>query len=239
MNPCVRRASLLLLSLFAGCRADEFERAPIEARHAWGVVRGYTAEDVEEVGRAAEELGPRVEAWMRPDRTRPLRIVVVPHRPEDRAVATTVENVSPLTSNVTPRFIVLRVDPPGPRRYLLAHELVHWNSVGVWQRLPIAVEEGMADMIADRVEPELGLVREAFLGRLGEPREEDVREMLAVPRGEERKLELRRHDMLYLVGRNIAHRIGVDGLRAWCEDAEKRHRVSIPNEWIQAGRAAP
>jgi hypothetical protein len=227
------RPAIGLLMLLSGCVTNAFERAPIEACHPWGVVRGYTSADVEQVSSFAEELAPRIESWMQPAESSPLRIVVVPQSPDQPAPASTPEVISLWTSRVLDRYIIIAIDAAGPRRFLLAHELVHWYAVGVWKHLPMTVEEGLADVLASRIEPELGVLHALMIGHRGDPRPEDYREMLALERGEEGRLDFKRKDMLYLVGNRIAERCGVRGLRAWCEEVERTGDASVLASWIE------
>jgi hypothetical protein len=231
------RLAFAVCLIVAGCRANAYDRAPIEARHPWGTVRGYRAADVESVGAMAEELVPRVEAWLQPVGAEPPRIVVEPEDRNRHVQAFTREELAPFSSRIVARFIALEVDHPAGRRYLLAHELVHWYAVGYWRQLPMAVEDGMGDMVACELNPEIGEVRRVFLGRLGDLSEQDVRETLAVSRDDYEKVQGRRKDMLYLVGLRIAKRWGVKRLSTWCQDAQSSGNASIPDEWIDIGRS--
>jgi len=136
------------------------------------------------------------------------------------------------------QFIAIRIDGSGPRRFLLAHELVHWYADWAWDHLPIAVEEGMADLVAAQLSPELGALRRVMLMH-HKPTVPDIRRMLEVERGTERGLDWRSREMLYLVGRQVAERIGIDRLRSWCLTAEATGSGHIPLEWLLDPSAAP
>ncbi len=218
---------LLALLAGAGCVSNEFDEAPIELACAVGIVRGHTQADVEQVARLAEKLDPLVKALVRPRQAAPLRIVVVPPHPRQPAEATCVFESG--SHDVWVRsHIAIRTEPELARSYLLAHELVHWHADWAWDHLPIAVEEGMAELVAGQLHREQGAVRDALLGSLGKHVERDVQRMLEVERGTERSLDLRSHQMLYWVGKKVAKRIGVDRLRSWCEQAKADGLGQLP-----------
>ena len=224
---------LLVLLAGAGCVANEFDEAPIELACAVGVVRGHTWADVEQVAKLAEQLDPLVQAMVRPRETVPLRIVVVPPHPSQPSESTCVFE-SDAHGTWVRRFIAIRTEPELARSYLLAHELVHWHADWAWDHLPIAVEEGMAELVAGQLLREQGAVRDAFLGALGKRLEGDSLRMLEVERGTERLLDVHSRQMLYWVGKSVAKRIGIDRLRSWCEKAKADGLGQLPLERFRA-----
>ena len=231
-RPARRGLALALVALAAlaasGCVSTEFDVAPLEHAGEVAVVRGHRAADVAEVARLAAELDPLVRAIVRPRAPERPRIVVQVECRERCCDAATTTARAGFAGLRTSRYIVLRVRDPGARRFLLAHELVHWYADWAWDHLPIAVEEGLADLVASRLNPTFGAQRRAFLEGLGPLTATDTRALLQVERGAEHGLPDRARERLYLAGARVAERLGIERLREWCEAAEAGGPAPIP-----------
>lgn len=226
-SPLHRAFAQLAALSCAGCVVSEFDQAPIEVTCAVGVIRGHNQADVEQLARLAERLDPQVAEIIRPRLAEPVRIVLVPPRDDQPSEATCVTTGT--TGAWRRQFIAIRT-ASGAASYLLAHELVHWHADWAWDHLPIAIEEGLAELVASNLIVEQGAVRDAFLSRFGELPSQDVQRLLEVDRGTERGLDLRSRQMLYWVGKNAARRIGVERLRLWCEQAAADGSGPLPAE---------
>ena len=236
-DPCIARSLLRAFAmaplLAAGsCITTEFDAAPMELQTTVAVVRGHREQDVRELQALAQELDPLVRALVRPRRPEQPRIVVQSAGAVCCADACTTTVPVGLLGLRRSRFIVIRDDAPGARRFLLAHELAHWYADWAWDYLPLAIEEGLADAVAMRLAPEFGAGRMAFLAGLGPLSATDVRELLRVERGDEYRLAPRAHEQLYLAGRQVVEALGVDQLRSWCDAAHAGDRARIPLAWF-------
>ena len=119
-------------------------------------------------------------------------------------------------------------------RFGVAHELVHWYAFGVWDRLPHAVEEGLADYIALQLAPELLDIRKADYGAtsVGMTPERRARVFACNEREWPRVSEEVRLDA-YAIGYEIVQRLGIDGLRSLCDRAEAEHLERVPVAWLE------
>ncbi len=144
--------SVLSLALFAlaSCASSAFDRAPMTCETGSGTVRGFDREEVAEVGRLVSELCPRIDQILRPERTEPVRVVVLDTAADPYAKAYTHEFVR--EGRIVDRFIVVGSEGRHLRGFIVAHELVHWLSDGAWDRLPLVLEEGLADLIASQLD---------------------------------------------------------------------------------------
>lgn len=209
--------SLTLLAL-ASCASTEFDRAPMTCETGSGTVRGSDAEDVAEVGRLVQELAPRVCEILRPERPELVRVVVLESAADPYAKAYTHEFVR--EGRIVDRFIVVGSESKHLRAFIVAHELVHWFSDGAWDRLPLALEEGLADLVACQLDR---AGREAKLYDLARvpPAEgfDEIEAALCVSRESWAGLTPAERDRAYWVGAIVVQRIGVEGLRGLCEQA--------------------
>lgn len=236
MHPCpvaslVRASGVASLLVASACVTSQFDDAPLDLQTTVAVVRAHREQDLQVIQALVEDLDPRVRAIIRPRRSEPPRIVVQPPGANCSADACTITMRHDLLGMRNSRFIVLRADAPCALRFLLAHELVHWYADWAWDCLPIAIEEGLADTVACRLDPEFGARRMAFLAGFSPLSAADVDRLLRVERGHEHRLPCREREQLYLVGRQIVDALGVDQLRSRC-DADGGSRRQPPIEWF-------
>lgn len=215
LRPMRAVLTIVLLAL-ASCASTEFDRAPLTCDTGFGTVRGFAAEDVEEVGRLVRDLAPRVQEILRPERAEPVRVVVLDTPADPNAKAFTHEFVR--EGHLVDRFIVVGSEGRHLRAFLVAHECAHWLADGPWDRLPLALEEGLADLIACQLDP---VGREAKLYDLGRVPPaasfEEIEAALRVTRETWAGLTAAERERAYWVGYVVASRLGVDGLRELAE----------------------
>ncbi|MBL8860743.1 MAG: hypothetical protein JNK02_01930 [Planctomycetes bacterium] len=221
---------LVLLAL-ASCASTEFDRAPLTCDTGFGTVRGFAAEDVEEVGRLVRDLAPRVQEILRPEHAEPVRVVVLDTPADPNAKAFTHEFVR--EGHLVDRFIVVGSEGRHLRAFLVAHECVHWWADGPWDRLPLALEEGLADLIACQLDP---VGREAKLYDLAHVPPaasfEEIEAALRVTRETWAGLTAAERERAYWVGYVVASRLGVDGLRELAEQAALDGVRFVPPERV-------
>ncbi|HTF86851.1 MAG TPA: hypothetical protein VK843_00460 [Planctomycetota bacterium] len=227
----MRKLNLLVLPLIfalCNCRA-----APprIEVVGALGSARSEDASVARMLATTGSILAPQVSRLLQVEAEPPF---VIWHMPEMHDGGLFVERN--FTGAIMDRRIgigdfLLQAQP----QFTVAHELVHWYATGIWDRLPHAVEEGVADTIALRFVPEWKQVRESELAM----------NLLAVtPARRSRALEVTERTWqsspmelrfdAYAVGFEIAHRIGIDGLHGLCERAAALDLERIPVAWLEA-----
>lgn len=222
--------SLALLAL-TSCASSAFDRAPMTCETGSGTVRGFDREEVAEVGRLVSELCPRIDQILRPERTEPVRLVVLDTAADPYAKAYTHEFVR--EGRIVDRFIVVGSEAKYLRGFIVAHELVHWSADGAWDRLPLVLEEGLADLIASQLDP---IGREAKLYDLARvPAAENFGEIeaaLGVSRETWAALVPAERYRAYWVGYIVTNRIGVEGLRELCAEAEAEGLRTVPIERV-------
>lgn len=147
-----RRSAVLILlaAAAAGCRSAA-PRPACSVENELGAVRAESlrcarrwASELEAAARALEPFLPGLRA-------RPVDLWVVPSLPQPEVHGQTYDD----------RIEVRASTPPEARRFLLAHELVHWRADDTWQRLPYVLQEGLGDWAAMRVDPIQGTRRRA------------------------------------------------------------------------------
>ncbi|MFO1010544.1 MAG: hypothetical protein U1F29_10825 [Planctomycetota bacterium] len=229
----MRAVLTLVLLALASCASTEFDRAPLTCDTGFGTVRGFAAEDVEEVGRLVRDLAPRVREILRPERAEPVRVVVLDTPADPNAKAFTHEFVR--EGHLVDRFIVVGSAGRHLRAFLVAHECVHWLADGPWDRLPLALEEGLADLIACQLDP---VGRAAKLYDLAHvpPRAsfEEIEVALRVTRETWAGLTAAERERAYWVGYVVASRLGVEGLRELCVEAQAEGLRTVPIERVLA-----
>lgn len=124
-------------------------------------------------------------------------------------------------------------------RFSVAHELVHWYASDPWDRLPHAIEEGLADYIALQLAPEF---RDARLEELARRRAE------MTPERRERAIALTEREWngapketrsdAYAVGYEVVERLGIEALRELCVQAREQGLARVPLVWIE-GKPLP
>lgn len=115
----MRAVLTLALLVFASCVSTEFDRAPLTCETGFGTVRGFAAEDVEEVGRLVRDLAPRVQEILRPEHAEPVRVVVLDTPTDPSTKAFTHEFVR--GGHLVDRFIVVGSEGRYLRAFLVAH----------------------------------------------------------------------------------------------------------------------
>jgi hypothetical protein len=112
--------------------------------------------------------------------------------------------------------------------WILAHELVHWHAVRSpsWCRLPQALEEGLADLVAD-----LALGLRAFASPPDEVPKGDWPNVL---RSKSRDLQRdsAASRRAHLLGRWVVARLGIDRTRLLAERARAFDFEEVPASWI-------
>ena len=209
--------TLSLLAL-ASCASTDFDRAPMARETGFGTVRGFAAEDVEEVTRLVRDLAPRVQEILRPERAEPVRVVVLDTPTDPSTKAFTHEFVR--EGQLVDRFIVVGSEGRHLRAFLVAHECVHWFFDGPWDRLPLALEEGLADLIACQLDP-LGHAAKLYDLAHVPPAVsfDEIEAALRVTRKTWAGLTAAERDRAYWIGYVVASRLGVEGLRELAEQA--------------------
>ena len=125
-------------------------------------------------------------------------------------------------------------------RFSVAHELVHWYASAPWDRLPHAIEVGLADYIAVHVAPAFRDERIAELDRrLASITPERREQALAVSERTWATTPREVRSDAYAVGFEIVQRFGIEGLRELCERAQREGRERVPIAWIEGSTLPP
>lgn len=223
----MRAALVLALLALASCASTDFDRAPMARETGFGTVRGFAAEDVEEVARLVRDLAPRVQEILRPENAEPVRVVVLDTVADPSAKAFTNEFVR--EGRLVDRFIVVGSEGRHLRAFLVAHECVHWFADGPWDRLPLALEEGLADLIACQLDPVGREAKFYDLARVPPAKSfDEVEAALRVTRETWAGLTAAERERAYWVGYAVASRLGVGGLRELAEQAAAEGAPFVP-----------
>lgn len=227
-RPRVMRVVIALALLpLASCVTSAFDSAPKTCETDSGTVRGYTTEDVAEVGRLVREFCPRVRELLSPKEPEPVRVVVVRSVSEPFPRPYTRESAR--DGRALGRLIIVGSESRHLRGFIVGHELVHWYADGVWDRLPLALEEGLADLIACELDPvgreakeyDLAMVRRAATF-------DEIESALTVSRESWISLSSAERSRVYWVGSIVARRLGIEGLRALSSTATADGLDEIP-----------
>ena len=225
-----RRRLVPLLILFAGslgaCRSGL-------SADTLATLRAPNRTDYDRVAGELIELVPRVQAtlgvWCGP----------VPH------VVLLSRNLPGMTRAECIRGEHIRIgrevreDPHGERS-TVAHELVHWFARGPWASLPLGVEEGLAQLVADELVPEYAAVERtsraillqlAARGDLG-PIDVD-RALENGPHGWEESPPLAA-PLAGALGHAIVLRVGRERLRDLCQRARAEGHADLDLELLYA-----
>ncbi|HUR28794.1 MAG TPA: hypothetical protein VM509_11450 [Planctomycetota bacterium] len=220
-------ASLCLAGLaFVGCATPpEFE-----SRVAFGSARSDDLELAVQLAQTGNELAPRICELLHVE---PAPFVIW-HVPDVPAAEFLVER-GPTGQILSRRIDIGDVGARRQMRFLIGHELVHWYARGVWDRLPHAVEEGLADELGLRFSEDLRLLRGTELAvALASVTPERRARVLAVNERSWKSASAELRFDAYAVGFEMVQRIGVDGLRALCERAEDEGLERVPVAWLGA-----
>jgi len=214
----------VLLSLLVGCQSNVFEvdRPPIERSAREGQVCAWSDADADRVAAELDRLTPAVRALKAVECERPL--VIVTHE-------TLLGDVDGMA---TSEVIFLGPDSRMFERFVLAHELAHYYRDDVWRLLPHAVEEGLADLVAEELEPNQGSF--VLLPRLTNiPLTIDRALLVSVLSAEhslvdppEQTIDMQSR----AIGFVVAIALGLDELRKLCERVRDEGLEQMPADWI-------
>src|SRR5262245_21486383 len=144
-------ASVLAGFLALGCLAPP---PPIVVATPYGEVRASSADKAREVADLLERLAPEVKAILPGAQDRPIDVwvqdelaVYLFHKRPD-----SVRGFTLLEDEFDAKRIHLQEGGQSP--WYLAHELVHALIGSTWAALPGILEEGLGDVIAERLNPE-------------------------------------------------------------------------------------
>ncbi len=212
----------VLILLLAGCRSATIEIPPIARSGPESYVRAWNAVDADRVAEAMERLVPSVRAIKQVAKPAPLVILCREGQPLGAL------------GGQTPVFVFLGADSRSREDLVLAHELSHWFGDETWDRLPHALEEGLAEHVASLVvTPVRSSNFQDYLFRM--PEHVGTKEFRAacaatfdVHADWDRAEEIRTR----VIGFVAATAIGVDGLRRLCERAEREGFEKVPTDWL-------
>jgi hypothetical protein len=216
-----------LILAACSCRAS----LPYEHRTATGVARANDLAQARSVGIMSELFLHRTAAQLGV----PPKVGFVVHYDDSVEGPNGIRVWRDRRGKVIDRRIELGGDSRDSQDFCVAHEMVHWNLQGVWTRLPVTVEEGLADYIALHLVPEFRDERERELReRLSnlDPELIDRAWMLEHATREDTAPEVR--SAAYAIGFDIVRRLGVDELRRLCALAESSGHAVVPREWFNA-----
>ena len=232
-HPAMRSIALVTAALLAACQSNEFKRAPLSMTAPFGEVRGYSWGKIGETAELAVDLAPQVQAVIRPVQADPLRIVIVQGRPKGSSDAFTMKTYDDRTNALLSKYIVLGSTSRRVNRFMLAHELVHWYADGVWCRLPLALEEGLGYCIAIQFEPDSPAFNPQAVARLvARLRDWKIEAAFDWPRQEDDSISEDQNVVNRLAGLAIVERIGVEGLRTMCANAEREGRATLSTDQV-------
>ena len=147
-------AAGLLAVLAASCATPA---PPVEKVHPLGVVRAEDAAAAERFGAMVTDLQPRV-AEILPDTPERQTEVWVQHKLQHRFGKVAPHNVKGFTlisGDDRRGRIHMRANTDHPE-WFLAHELVHSMLGPTWRTLPGVLEEGLCDVVAAQLNPDVG-----------------------------------------------------------------------------------
>jgi hypothetical protein len=215
-----RIALLLILGCTTtACVSIHVSPPPVAVQTPEGEVRASNAADAKHVAALLVELAPKVRAILGETYSRPPQVFVL-------------DNYRPIAGdgcNYNGR-ILLNAKMRPKQRLCLAHELVHWQMAGAWEKLPHTVQEGLCDRIATELNPEMRIDREMTLtfflehSSVGDPVEAlelTARDWNALA-GDGRRMGL------YGVGYCIVARIGFAELHEMCKQAMSEGKRHVP-----------
>jgi hypothetical protein len=185
-------------------------------------VRAWNVADAERVASSAERLVPAVRAIKQVAKSAPLVIVSRWTLPDNMLAAH------------LPLGVVLGLSSRSLEDFCLAHELSHWFGDETWQRLPYALEEGLAEQVATLVVPPRSS-KHLYSLSFVVPEEEGIEGFRAACAAISEDRTNREHIEELRVrafGFAAASAIGVEGLRALCERAEREGFDKVPTDWI-------
>ncbi len=220
-----RRTTALLAAVTCACTAAPPE---FEYRTPTGIARSDDEAVARELGILADHLSAPVSAELGVERTPQF---VIHHIPSHHAIGLLVARDG--EGKILDRRIHIGDESVAQAPFAIAHELVHWYASGPWERLPHALEEGLADWIALQLVPEVRAIREAELDAiLAEITPERRALALAISKRTWAATPTQVRSDSYAVGYEIVRRLGVARMRALCERAESEQLARAPLVWF-------
>jgi len=151
------RAALACIALaLLGLGACLAPAPPIVVNTPFGRVRAESQASADGVAQMLIQLAPRVQELLPGSQERSIEVWVQKrlqvYRYQDRPES--VRGFTLLSGEFDARRIHLQKDEPSP--WYLSHELVHALIDSSWQTLPGILEEGLADVIAEQLNPREG-----------------------------------------------------------------------------------
>ncbi len=218
-------AAAFCLFLTLACAAAP----PLRVEDEAGRVAAWSELDVAQVHAKAREVAARVAEVLAVP-TQPFVIHVERGRGDFAGVFVARDRAG----RVLDRRIELGEDALQRLDFALAHELVHWLVHGTtWDRLQLAVEEGLADHVALRLAPQWRAEREADLrGSAWIVHRHGWEALLALTKRNRGSASEELLSGTYVLGAFLVERVGLDGLRALCRRAEERGLADVPPGWI-------
>lgn len=213
----------LLVVLLSSCSTIQFRIPPACVQSREAIVFAPSAPEAERLARQFEDVAPRVRSALGITQSSPAKVALVD--------AAELPNAKGMNSG---GWILIARNYTKIERLVIAHELVHWYLDGVWNRLPGVMAEGLADCIASGIDPvNSGVLLLARSEELPKVVLTDPVAVLSISySGWRRHAEFDPDTTLPSIGYFIAMRIGVEGLRALCVQAEKEGRIMVPASWL-------
>ena len=145
---------ILSLFLFTSLTACLAPPPPIVVETPFGMVRATSKDKASEIADLLERLAPQVKALLPGTQNRPIDIWVQEslrvYRFQERPKS--VRGFTLLSGEFDAKRIHLQESGQSP--WYLAHELVHALIGPAWQTLPGILEEGLGDVVAEKLNPE-------------------------------------------------------------------------------------
>jgi len=221
----------VLIALLSGCQTYAFEvdRPPIERSAREGLVCAWSEADAERVAGELDRLVPLVRALKGVECDPPLVIL------------TREELMGGLDGLATDDLILLGPGWQGVERFVLAHELSHYFRDDVWGALPYAVEEGLADLVAEGIEPDqASFVLFPRLTNIPLKIDRPLLEgLLSLKRSLEAPLDETTDSQSRAIGFVVAIELGIEELRRLCVRARAEGLDQVPPDWILAEMPCP
>lgn len=154
--------SLLLASLLGGCALAPHRGQWVAASSDWFTVHARDAATAERVLAECEEARPLVLTGFTTGDPRPLEVWAAPVDREYGEGFNWTRGDPELR-----RFEYVEIEIGRElfwERYVIAHELAHAWLDPLWNPLPQILEEGLADKLGERVDPETGVYRRLHHG---------------------------------------------------------------------------
>jgi hypothetical protein len=230
MNGSMKNLLRLLLTLSPACGTTLPYQVPrFEFVSPEGTVRAVSLDAARQYAELLEEVAPKVRAMLvETDASRP-SIWLVADGLHDGLGAIVIR----------PRIVI----GPAARkldRYVLTHELVHWQASGVWDRLTLGMEEGLADVIGLALNPGTRFERELALWIcLKAAPAVDAADLLDLSKRKWNALEPSVRSRGCALSYFVISRIEVEELRSLCIRAEKEHKARVPCEWLLQAAGLP